>query len=239
MNLFRSVLKALKNVNCRMNFTPFNISCYNRLNERLSYLFEPELINEICANGQLRTFKDNDVLVDIGDKITHMPLVISGSVKIMTEDKDGAELLLYYLELGDTCTVTLNCCTRKSISTIRAIAETDVEILFVPVGFMDEWMVRYSSWRNYVLDSYNSRLNEMVSAIDNIVFNSLEERIEKYLRDKAWIARTATLNISHQQIANDLHSSRVVISRLMKKLEKNGIIKQARHKVDFLEFMDK
>jgi len=222
-----------------MNFTPFDITCYNRLHERFSYLFEPELINEICANGQLRRFKEDEILVDIGDTITHMPLVVTGSVKIMTEDKEGAELLLYYLELGDTCTVTLNCCTSQKKSTIRAIAETDTELLFVPVSFMELWMTKYSSWRNFILDSYNSRLNEMVSAIDNIVFNSLEERLEKYLRDKAWITKSATLDISHREIANDLHSSRVVISRLMKKLEKNGIIAQSRHRVDFIEFMDK
>lgn len=222
-----------------MKFIPFDIKCYNRLYERFSYVFEPELINEICANGQLRKFEVDQILVDVGDVITQMPLVISGSIKIMTEDKDGAELLLYYLELGDTCAVTLNCCTKGAKSTIRATSETKSEVLFIPVSFMESWMVKYKSWRNFILDSYNSRLNEMVSAIDNIVFNSLEERLEKYLRDKAWIAKSARLDISHQEIANDLHSSRVVISRLMKKLENNNIITQSRNKVFFLEFMDK
>lgn len=222
-----------------MNFIPFDIKCYNRLYERFSYLFEPELINEICANGQLRSFREDEVLVDIDDVITHMPLVVTGSIKIMTEDKEGAELLLYYLELGDTCAVTINCCTKASKSTVRAIAETNAEILFVPVGLMENWMIKYKSWRSFILDSYNSRLNEMVSAIDNIVFNSLEQRLEKYLRDKAWITKSASLDISHREIANDLHSSRVVISRLMKKLEKNNVISQSRHRVDFIEFMGK
>ncbi len=221
-----------------MNFIPFDITCYNHLYEKFSYLFEDELINEICANGKLRNFKEDEVLVDIGDVITHMPLVVSGSIKIMTEDKEGAELLLYYLELGDTCAVTLNCCTSAAKSTVRATAETNAEVLFVPVGLMEQWMVKYKSWRSFVLESYNSRLNEMISAIDNIVFNSLEQRLEKYLRDKAWITKCATLDISHQEIANDLHSSRVVISRLMKKLEKNNLITQSRHKVNFLEFME-
>jgi len=228
-----------KALDYKMNFIPFDINCYNRFYEMFSSVFEPELINEICTIGQLSKFEENKILVDIGATITHLPLVISGSVKIMTEDKDGAELLLYYLELGDTCAVTLNCCTRASKSTVRAISETAAEVLFVPVIFMDEWMVKYKSWRNFILDSYNSRLNEMVSAIDNIVFNSLEERLGKYLRDKAWITKSAILNITHQEIANDLHSSRVVISRLMKKLEKSGLIAQSRHRVDFLEFMDK
>lgn len=222
-----------------MEFTPFDIKCYNKLHQRFEYLFEPELINEICQNGTLKIFKAEEELIDIGSVITQMPLVISGSIKILTEDKDGDELLLYYLELGDTCAVTLNCCTRKSKSTIRAITETESEILFVPVEKMEDWMIKYKSWRNYVLDSYNERLNEMVAAIDNIVFNSLEERLSKYLRDKAWIAKSETLILSHQDIANDLHSSRVVISRLMKKLEKDNIIKQSRNKIIITEYESK
>ena len=152
----------------------------------------------------------------------------------MTEDKEGDELLLYYLEFGDTCAVTLNCCTRKTKSTIRAIAESETEVLFVPVEKMEEWMIRYTSWRNYVLESYNSRLNEMLQAIDNIVFNSMEDRLKNYLRDKVLVGKSEILHTSHYEIARDLHSSRVVISRLMKKLEQQGLIKQTRNKVNVL-----
>lgn len=219
-----------------MEFTPFDITCYNKLYERFSFLFEPELINEICQNGKLSTFSPDACIVDIGDKLEFMPLVVNGSVKIMTEDKEGDELLLYYLEVGDTCAVTLNCCTRKAKSSVRAVAESDVEILFVPAEKMEEWMVKYKTWRNYILESYNTRLNEMVAAIDNLVFNSMEERLKKYLRDKAFVSKSSSLHITHNDIANDLHSSRVVISRLMKKLENEGIIKQNRQKVEFLEF---
>jgi len=218
------------------DFIPFDIKCYTKLASRFESLFEPKLINEICQNGNLRIFKPDETLVDIGMLITHMPLVISGSIKVMTEDEKGDELLLYYLELGETCAVTLNCCTRKSKSTIRAIAETEAEILFVPVEKMEDWMVEYKSWRTYVLDSYNERLSEMVKAVDNIVFHSLEERLVKYLRDKAWIAKSAELNISHQDIANDLYASRVAVSRLMKKLESINIIEQKRNKIILVEF---
>ncbi len=218
-----------------MDFIPFDIKCYNKLHERFQYLFEPELINEICQNGQLRNYKSDYMMIDIGDVISHMPLVISGSIKIMTEDKDGSELLLYYLEFGDTCAVTINCCTRKSKSTIRAITETSTEILFVPVEKMDEWMIKYKSWRAYVLDSYNARLNEMLSALDNIVFNSMEDRIRKYIKDKAWVVKSELLPISHADIANDLHTSRVVVSRIMKKLESEGYIKQNRGSIKFLK----
>jgi CRP/FNR family transcriptional regulator len=175
--------------------------------------------------------------MDIGETLTHMPLVLSGSIKIMKEDKDGNELLLYYLELGDTCAVTLSCCTKPSKSSIKAITESDSEIVFIPVDKMEDWMVRYKSWREFVLESYNQRLNEMLDAIDNLAFNNMEERIYKYLRDKAMVNREPKLQVTHAEIATDLHSSRVVISRIMKKLENEGKIKQHRNFVEVKEFM--
>jgi CRP/FNR family transcriptional regulator len=221
------------------DFTPFDLACYDKLNERFQYIFEAELINEICKYGRTKLYDADQIIIEIGDPIFQMPLVISGSIKIMTEDDEGDELLLYHLELGDTCAITLNCCTRKSKSTVKAVTETETELLFIPVEKMDDWMIKFKSWRAYVLESYNARLNEMLAAIDNIVFNSLEDRLTKYLRDKAWILKSEDIPISHQDIANDLHSSRVVITRLMKKLEKDGLIKQSRNKIKFLEFAKK
>lgn len=221
------------------DFTPFNLACYEKLNERFQFIFEAELINEICKYGRTKIYDTDQTIIEIGDPINQMPLVISGSIKIMTEDDEGDELLLYHLELGDTCAITLNCCTRKSKSTVKAVTETETELLFIPVEKMDDWMIKFKSWRAYVLESYNARLNEMLAAIDNIVFNSLEDRLTKYLRDKAWILKSEDIPISHQDIANDLHSSRVVITRLMKKLEKDGLIKQSRNKIKFLEFAKK
>lgn len=218
-----------------MNFIPYDSKCFENLKSRFQYLFEEELIDEICRYGQSKNFKADSMLIDIGDTITHMPLVINGSVKIMTEDEDENELLLYYLELGDTCAVTMNCCTKRTKSSVRAQTETDSEIIFVPVEKIDEWMVKYKTWRTYVIDSYNDRLNEMLGALDNIVFKSMEERIKKYVIDKAWVMKSEEIKISHADIANDLHTSRVVVSRIMKKLEKEGIIKQGRGSIHVLK----
>jgi CRP/FNR family transcriptional regulator, anaerobic regulatory protein len=218
-------------------FTPFNITCYNKLYEKFQFLFEPELINEICKTGMIKTYKEGSILMEIGQTLSHMPLVITGSVKVMKEDKEGNELLLYYLELGDTCAVTLSCCTKPSKSSIKAIAESDAEILFIPVEKMEEWMVKFKSWRGFVLDSYNVRLNEMLEAIDNLAFNNMEERLYKFLRDKVMVTKESKLHITHFQIANELHSSRVVISRLMKKLENEGLVIQHRNYVEVKEFM--
>lgn len=219
-----------------MDFVPFDLSCYNKLYQRFQILFEPELINEICQAGRLQSFQEDEILMDIGQRITHIPLVISGAVKILREDAEEKELLLYYLELGDTCAITLNCCSSAEKSTIRAVCEEAAEILFIPAGKMEEWMIQYKSWRNFVLGSYNERLKEMLSAIDMLAFNNMEERLMKYLWDKALINKTGILHITHLQIAEELHSSRVVISRLMKKLEIENKIKIKRNKVEVLNF---
>ncbi len=217
------------------SFIPFDIHCYQKLLAKFQDVFEPELINEICESGKLRSFDRDEILMDIGMVINEMPLVISGSVKIMTEDDQGDELLLYYLELGDTCAITLNCCTQQQKSSIKAITEESCELLFIPINKMDDWMVRYKSWRAFVLGSYNLRLNEMLQSIDHLVFHSMEDRVIKYLSDKAGISKSNSLKITHSQIANDLHSSRVVISRIMKKLERENKIEQRRNLVMMLD----
>ncbi|MBT8219734.1 MAG: Crp/Fnr family transcriptional regulator [Bacteroidia bacterium] len=215
-----------------MKIATSELVCVERLTEKFGFLFEKELIEEMCHHGQPKKFDKETELMDIGQVVTHMPLILTGSVKVLTEDEEGRELLLYYLELGDTCAVTLNCCSRRAKSTIRAIAEPFTEVLFVPVELMEQWMVKYESWRNFVLESYNMRLNEMLEAIDNLAFNNMEERLSKYLSDKAMIMKSKEINITHLQISRDLNSSRVVISRLMKKLERDEQLIQHRNRIE-------
>jgi len=215
----------------------FNSSCITKLQDKFQYIFEEELIAELCKYGTFKSYVEGKIIMDIGEILTNIPLVISGSVKVLKEDKDGNDLLLYYLEYGDTCAVTLNCCTKPSKSSIKALTESDAEILFIPVEKMEEWMIKYKSWRGFVLDSFSIRMNEMLEAIDTLAFNNMEERLYKYLRDKVMITKESKLHITHFQIANELHSSRVVISRLMKKLENEGLVIQFRNYVEVKEFM--
>lgn len=218
-----------------MSFEPFDIKCYDHLYDRFQNIFEDELINEICYNGVLRHFEEDQMVVDIDEKIETLPLIVSGSLKIMTEDDEGKELLLYYLELGDTCAVTLNCASKSTKSKIRAITESKTEILFLPMGLVDDWMGKYKSWRNFILDTYNYRMNEMLEAIDNLAFHNMEERVFKYLRDKAMVTGNSEISATHLQIANDLHSSRVVISRILSKLEQDGLIEHSRNRVKIIQ----
>ena len=218
-----------------MSVTPFDITCYNHLYERFQNIFDDHLINEICHNGQLKTYQAEETIVNIGDEMKHFPLIVSGSLKILTEDKDGKELLLYYLEMGDTCAVTLTLDTHGQKSKIRAIAEERTEVLFLPVTKVDEWMVKYKKWRHFIMETYNYRMNEMLEAIDNLAFHNMEERLLKYLRDKAMVSGNKEIQGTHAQIANDLHSSRVVISRVLSKLEKDGLITHSRNRVELIK----
>tara|TARA_B110000116_G_C16795831_1_gene566643 strand:- start:3583 stop:4080 length:498 start_codon:yes stop_codon:yes gene_type:complete len=153
-----------------------------------------------------------------------MPLLVSGVIKILRKDTDGDELFLYFLEKGDTCAMTLTCCVAQTKSKIRAIAETDSKLIMIPIQKMEEWSEKYKSWRHFVFESYNNRLNEMLETIDSIAFLKMDERLIKYLVEKVRISKNNTIHKTHQEIAYELHTSRVVISRLLKKLETLGKI---------------
>ena len=151
------------------------------LQQTYGYIFEEKLIDDIVRVSLLKDFKEHDVLIDFGDYIKKMPLLISGAIKILREDFDEGELLLYFIEKGDTCAMTMACCLGNTKSEIRAVAETNGQVIMIPVENMEEWLGKYKSWRNYVFNSYNNRLKEMLSAIDNLAFMNMDERLLNYL----------------------------------------------------------
>lgn len=206
------------------------------LDQAYSYIFEEALLDEIAKVAIYKEFKADDYLIEIGDYIKTMPLLLTGAIKILREDENGDELLLYFLERGDTCAMTLTCCMGQSKSRIRAIAETDGAMLMIPVEKMEEWLTKYKTWRNFVFDSYNVRLNEILEAIDTLAFMNLDERLYKYLTDKAKVIGDTEIKNTHQEIAYEMHTSRVVISRLLKALELQGKIKLHRNKIEILQF---
>ena len=202
--------------------------------ENYGSIFEEKLLEEIAQIAQIYDFKEGDILIDFGDYIKNMPLLLKGAIKILREDFDEGELLLYFIEKGDTCAMTMACCLGDTKSEIRAVAETDVKLIMIPVNKMEEWLGKYKSWRNFVFNSYNNRLKEMLSAIDNLAFMNMDERLLNYLFDKAKINKSNEIQSTHQEIAYDLHTSRVVISRLLKALENEGRIRLHRASIEIL-----
>jgi CRP/FNR family transcriptional regulator len=204
---------------------------------RINYkhIFDDELLKEIDACAILKEVPEGAKLMEIGEYIKSMPLLISGVIKVLREDDNGDELLLYFLQHGDTCAMTLNCCMTQSQSEIRAMAETDAKLIMIPVQKMEEWMAKYQQWRNFVLESYNNRLNELLEALDAIAFLNIKQRLLKYLKEKARVTNSSNINSTHQEIAYELHTSRVVVSRLLKKLENEGKIRLNRNHIRILE----
>ncbi|CAZ94366.1 Crp/Fnr family transcriptional regulator [Zobellia galactanivorans] len=205
------------------------------LKEKYGHIFESDLLQEIDRVATYKEIPEGFKLIEIGEFIKTMPLLVSGVVKVLREDDKGDELLLYFLEHGDTCAMTLSCCVGHKRSEIRAVAETEAVLIMVPVGKMEEWMAKYPSWRNFILQSYHNRLNEMLETLDSIAFLKMDERLLKYLREKSRVTGSSTINSTHQEIAYELHTSRVVVSRLLKKLENMGKVKLHRYYITLVD----
>lgn len=199
--------------------------------ETISYLFEDELLEEIMKIARVKHLETDETIVNIGERIPFLPIILSGAIKVVRENDQGEDLLLYYIESGDTCAMTMQCCVKSSLSEVKAIAIEPSEILMIPLEKMEQWMEKYASWRAYILQSYHYRIQELIETIDAIAFMRLDERLLKYLKDQAKLISNLEIPVTHQQIADDLHSSRVVISRLLKQLETKGEIKLTRNRI--------
>lgn len=195
---------------------------------------EPELLENIIQYGQFREIAEEDDLIRIGQYIKTVPLVISGVIKISREDEQGNEVFLYYLEGGNTCAMSLTCCMAEGKSNIHAIADEPTQLIAIPLNYMNEWIGMYPSWRRFIMMSYASRFQELLYTIDSITFNGMDQRIEKYLIERAKVLKSNVFAITHQQIAYDLNSSREAVSRILKKMETLGLIKLGRNKIELI-----
>ena len=195
---------------------------------------ETELQHEIATHGKIINVKSGETMMDYGDFIETVPLVARGVLKISREDENGNEIFLYFIRAGESCTMSFSCCIRKKRSEIRAVVEEDALFIAIPVRLVDGWLSQYQSWKSFIMGSYDARMNELIYAIDAIAFSKMDERLLKYLEDKSFVLNTKTMSTTHQDIAQDLNASREAISRLLKKMEKDGVVKLGRNKIQLL-----
>jgi CRP/FNR family transcriptional regulator, anaerobic regulatory protein len=195
---------------------------------------ETALVVEIVQSGRIMKVREEQPLISSGTNSMEMPMVISGTLRIMREDEDGNEVFLYYLEGGDACAMSISCCIGNQMSMFKAVAETDAVLWMVPMVHIDPWMSKYQSFRKFIIDSYQARFDEMMFTIDSIAFMNMDDRLMKYLLDKKQSTGTFEIHKTHQQIANELNTSRVVVSRLLKKLEKEDKIELHRNRIEVL-----
>jgi CRP/FNR family transcriptional regulator len=195
---------------------------------------ELELAEEILSIGRLKKAVQGQVIITPEMPGDEMPIVLQGLLKVMRQDADGNEIFLYYLEGGQTCAMSITCCIEGKRSAFRVIAEDDSILWMVPMGYLDRWIVKYHSFRKFVFQSYQMRFDEMLATIDSVVFTKMDERIFKYLLDKKQASGSFVIEKTHEQIARDLNTSRVVVSRLLKQMEKQDKIEQHRNRIEIL-----
>jgi CRP/FNR family transcriptional regulator len=196
-------------------------------------MFDRELAEYLTEIAETKTFEEGAVLMKTGQYFRASMLIISGRVKLYREGEDGGEFFMYFLEGGNACALSMICATRNQTSEIMAVADEETEVLMIPIQHMDELMTRHKSWYYFVLETYRNRFEELLVVIDNIAFKNMDERLDWYLkRQEAKMGKQ--LPLTHQQIANDLNSSREVISRLLKKMEKNQLLVLHRNSIEML-----
>ncbi len=182
-------------------------------------LFGKELTDEIVACSTFQEYHEGDVIVDYDRYIKAMPIVISGVVKVFRRDEEGNEILLYYISNNESCSMAYTCCMEARKSEIKAVADTPVELLFIPHDKLDEWLIKHPVWKSYVFNSFTLRFNELLRSLESIAFQKLDERLIRYLKNKSEVTGSKVISLSHQQIADEMGTSRVVVSRMLKMLE--------------------
>lgn len=195
---------------------------------------EPKLVDEILMIGRLKKISEGNEVIGPNHQSNEMPIVLSGLLKVMRQDANGNEVFLYFLGGGETCAMSITCCVEGKKTAFKVVAEEDSVVWMIPMTYMDDWIVKYQSFRRFVFDSYQTRFDEMLTTIDSLVFTKMDERIYKYLLDKKQATGTFVIEKTHEQIARELNTSRVVVSRLLKQLEREEKIEQYRNRIEIL-----
>ena len=204
--------------------------------KKLQQLFpnlEEGLYGEMVKHGTVLEIKAGETLLKVGQTIRSTMLILEGLVKLYREDNEGKEFFIYHLDAGQACSLSMVCAAKQETSEVLAKALTDATVLAIPLEYMDQWMSKYKSWYQFVITSYRNRFEELLKTIDAIAFTNMDERLEYYLKKQVEKLGN-NLKITHQEIANDLNSSREVISRLLKKMETKGWLTIHRNSIEWI-----
>ncbi len=199
-----------------------------------STLFETQLIKEIGENSMLITANAGQTLINPGQTIKMVPMMLSGTLKVSRINEEGQELLLYYVREGEGCAMTFSCGMMSQASLVKGAAEDDLSMLCVAVNIMEEWMLKYPSWKKFVMGTIVNEFIDVIKSVDDVTFKKMDDRLVSYLKEKSKISGSSLINLSHQQVADEMGTNRVVISRLLKKLENEKRLLLFRNQIKLL-----
>lgn len=205
------------------------------MNYHNPFLFtDPKLQQELEQVSRVKKVNREDVLIWPDDPIHFLPVVLEGSLRIVRQDENGKEVFLYHLYPGQTCAASLICCQRNRKSLIKAVAEDNAEVLQIPVSKLEDWF-RYPEWRQFILQAYNQRFEDLLQVIDLIAFSQMDRQLWHYLHERARALETRVLQITHADIADELHTHREAISRLLRTMQEKGLVKLGRGTIELLK----
>jgi CRP/FNR family transcriptional regulator len=205
------------------------------LKEINEFKASPKIREKLLAIGFAKEFAENEVILNENAYIKAIPIVTKGSIRVMRTDEDGRELLLYYIRAGETCIMSFLGGIHQDTSKVKAIAEEETEILFIPIDKVSLLIKEFPEWLDYIFRLYHKRFEELLEVVNNVAFKKMDERLFDFIHKKSEITNTKTLNITHEQLANELGTARVVISRLLKALEEDGYVELGRNKITILK----
>lgn len=199
-----------------------------------AFATSPALKEKLYANSIHKTLHEGDVIVNENAYIRAIPIVTSGSLRVMRTEEDGREILLYYIKAGESCIMSFLGGLHQDTSKVKAVAEEETEVLFLPVDKVGLFIKEYPEWLDYIFRLYHKRFEELLEIVNAVAFKKTDERLLDLLQKKAALTGSRSLNVTHEQLANELGTARVVVSRLLKKLEDDGLLSLGRNKISLL-----
>jgi len=200
-------------------------------------VFESSLISELEEKSMLFSASAGQELMKMGQPIKVVPIVLSGILRVSRINDEGQELLLYYVRKGEGCAMTFSCGMMSKPSQVEGSVEEDLTMICIPVNVMEELMQKYPSWKKFVMATIVNEFIDVIKSVDEVTFKKMDDRLVNYLKEKSRITESSLINLSHQQIADDMGTNRVVISRLLKKLENNKRVLLYRNQIKLLKDM--
>ncbi len=201
------------------------------IDDIIEFKSSPEIKAKLALYGIPKTFLEGETILRENAYINSIPIVISGSIRVMRTDEDGREIMLYYIESGESCIMSFLGGMHQDTSKIKAIAEEKTEILFIPIQKVTELIKEYPEWLDYIFRLYHKRFEELLEVVNQVAFKKMDERILNFIKKKCELTKSNELHLTHEQIANELGTVRVVVSRLLKQMEDNGLVKLGRNKI--------
>lgn len=206
-------------------------------NQFLSPVINQQLLDKLLKEGTVKTFPPEAVIIEEHDYIKNVPIVLSGSIKVFKLDEDGRELLLYYIKPGESCVMSFLGAACNGTSKIRAVVEEQAEVLILPVYKAIDLIRDNPAWLEFIFQLYNRRFEELLSVVNAVVFQNVDDRLWDLLKTKVKMLNTMELNVTHQQVADELGTAREVVSRLLKQLERKNKILLSRNKIKVLSIV--